>query len=530
MAEQDVISEYFDREFYLHRYPDIAKAQIDPLQHFCTNGWKEERDPTPWFSSSYYLDANSDIRAAGVNPFWHFLAHGRAEGRTPKPTVDARQDLLKYIQVPVESLDAPTISDEEMITEEALIEHLREKFEAADGIVLSFSHSCYPLVTAGTELFIADEQKLFNERRFVYLHFAPTVFSIFINDNSIEKTFTRMSLDGEVIGVSAFSAVVRALKTAAVTKLRRRLLVMHSPLGQSAVAFLRIFSTLEPTDALYWVHDYSSLCTGYNLLRNHVAFCHAPARDSVGCSICIFKSSRAENARYLQQMFRVANFTVVAPSASALDIWRKSSDLPHKATLVQEHCRVDYSAGEPRHRRDGDPLGSPGNPVRVAFVGYPVHHKGWPVFERLVEETWADKTYSFYHFSQVDGAFRSNRIHHVDAAVSSGRRDAMVELLCEHDIDIVTILAPWPETFSYVTFEALAAGCDIVTLADSGNVAAVIQQTGRGRIFPNEDGILDFFHSHEAVDLVRSRAEHANLRGQLRHCGTSAAIVFENTH
>lgn len=525
-AEKKIISQYFDRDFYLHRYPDIYEAQIDPLEHFYSTGWKEYRDPTPWFSTSYYMESNEDIRNSGMNPFWHYLVHGRSEGRSPKATLDARQDFLKYLQAPIDLGLPPDLPEEELVSLETLTEKLRNAFAEANGVVLSFSHTCYLQVTAGTELFIADEQKSFNERKFAYLHFAPLEFSIFINSEPVEKTFTRMSLDGEVIGVAAFSDVVSALKRVAVTKLRRRLLVMHSPLGQSAAAFVRVFSTLEPTDTFYWVHDYSSLCTGYNLLRNHVAFCHAPALDSVGCSVCVFEASRMENARYLQQMFRTANFTVVAPSESALNIWRNSSNLPHKAVMVQEHCRLTYSDDRPRKRRKAESRGSAGDPVRVAFVGFPVHHKGWPAFERLVEETWIDPAYRFYHFSKTSGTVHTSRIRHVDVSVSPDRRDAMVDLLGEHEIDIVTILAPWPETFSYVTFEALAAGCDIVTLADSGNVAAVVGQTGRGRIFSNEDEILDFFLRHEAVDFVRSRLEAPNPRGTLVHCGTSAAIVF----
>jgi len=41
----------------------------------------------------------------------------------------------------------------------------------------------------------------------------------------------------------------------------------------------------------------------------------------------------------------------------------------------------------------------------------------------------------------------------------------MVAALAEHAIDLVVLLSPWPETFSYVMHEALAAGADVVALA-----------------------------------------------------------------
>ena len=105
----------------------------------------------------------------------------------------------------------------------------------------------------------------------------------------------------------------------------------------------------------------------------------------------------------------------------------------------------------------------------------------------------------------------------------------MVELLRDHEIDIVAILSPWPETFSYVTFEALAAGCDIVALADSGNVAATVRQTARGRVFDSEDELVEFFTRHHVLEFVRARAIQPNSCGSLIHSGATAAIAFSNS-
>jgi glycosyltransferase involved in cell wall biosynthesis len=528
-VRKDDIAEHFDAEFYIGTYSDVANAKVDPLEHYFFRGWKEGRDPAPWFSTTYYLRANHDVAAANVNPFWHYVMAGRDEGRSPKQVSSAREALLAYLMPPEETETVTAVPDHDRIPEANLLETFRTTIQNAAGVVLSFSHNCYPMSTGGTEMFISDEQKLFNAQRFAYMHLSPLVSSLFVRESSPDESLTQIVINGEVIGVAMVSEVVRILVHVSGTMPADRILLMHSPIGQTILGFLRIFEALEPTKTYYWIHDFSSICTGYNLLRNHVEFCYAPPQDSMACSVCIYGSSRRRNARHLLKMFEVANFTVVAPSEVARKIWLEASDLPHRNVVVQEHCRVDYSAGLQRDHRLAEQIGLSGQPIKVAFVGYPVMHKGWPVFERLVDETRSDSAYEFFHFAKRGVGVRSRKIRAIDAVVTSDRRDAMVELLRVHEIDIVVIPAPWPETFSYVTFEALAAGCDILTLKDSGNVAATVLRTGRGRVFGSEDELVEFFTCRRAMKLVRSRAIHPNPCGSLLYCGTTAALVFGST-
>jgi len=45
----------FDADFYLQEYPDVRKADIDPLRHFIRFGWKEGRRPAKEFFTSPYV-------------------------------------------------------------------------------------------------------------------------------------------------------------------------------------------------------------------------------------------------------------------------------------------------------------------------------------------------------------------------------------------------------------------------------------------------------------------------------------------
>jgi len=82
----------FDEEWYLWRYPDVAKTGLDPAEHFLRYGALMGRDPGPDFSTSAYLSANPDVAAAGLNPLLHYVKHGQAEGRRVLPLETWRDD------------------------------------------------------------------------------------------------------------------------------------------------------------------------------------------------------------------------------------------------------------------------------------------------------------------------------------------------------------------------------------------------------------------------------------------------------
>jgi len=71
----------FDEEFYLANNPDVAQAQIDPLEHYLYYGGFEGRDPGLKFSSNYYLNSYNDVRISGINPLVHYLIYGLPENR-----------------------------------------------------------------------------------------------------------------------------------------------------------------------------------------------------------------------------------------------------------------------------------------------------------------------------------------------------------------------------------------------------------------------------------------------------------------
>lgn len=73
-----LLRQYFDREYYLQQYPDVAASSIDPLRHYLELGWKEGRNPSREFSTTAYIQRYPGVDY-GLNPFLHWLKNGRAE-------------------------------------------------------------------------------------------------------------------------------------------------------------------------------------------------------------------------------------------------------------------------------------------------------------------------------------------------------------------------------------------------------------------------------------------------------------------
>ncbi|MDT0500413.1 MULTISPECIES: hypothetical protein [unclassified Halomonas] len=74
-------SSWFDAEWYLRAYPDVASLDMCPASHFARYGWRVGRNPSAAFHTRGYQQQNRDVAVSGVNPLIHFLQHGEKENR-----------------------------------------------------------------------------------------------------------------------------------------------------------------------------------------------------------------------------------------------------------------------------------------------------------------------------------------------------------------------------------------------------------------------------------------------------------------
>jgi GT2 family glycosyltransferase/glycosyltransferase involved in cell wall biosynthesis len=86
---RQAISGFLDAEWYRSRYPDVAAAGVDSLDHFLTWGAAEGRDPNRWFDSRWYNEQYADVVGTRVPALVHYMVSGAAELRNPHPHFDA---------------------------------------------------------------------------------------------------------------------------------------------------------------------------------------------------------------------------------------------------------------------------------------------------------------------------------------------------------------------------------------------------------------------------------------------------------
>ena len=515
--ETATVAPYIDIAHYEAVYPDIPAGGQDPVLHWHAAGWRERRAPNTWFDTAYYLDSNDDIRAADIDPLLHYVTHGAAEGRQPRPPGGLLRAVIDRAQSPqsrIRGYDAPDDAEKlDATTVQALVE---TACQGMRGLVLSISHDRYVDITGGVQIFIADEQMLFNGDRFAYIHLSPAVARLTLADPSDAPIWLQLIIDGRFQGLVSPQGILPALAKLSVPT---RLFVVHSLFGHNAADLAALAETLNGKN-FFWLHDYASICEGYNLLRNDAVFCHAPPEASTACRICVYGANRPAYRETLRTLFATVNFHVLAPSQAALSLWQRAADLPHRSARVHANGRFVPAPPAP-------PEQALKHPVRIAFVGYPMPHKGWPLFLDLVRQTRHLGIYNFFHFAAADSLQPMDGLTAIPAQVDRYDRFAMIAALKQQRIDLVVALSPWPETFSYVFHEALAAGADIIALADSGNVADAIQRHQRGVVLRDPEALLTFFANLHAVAYARNRARAGIAGGVLQVCGTTATVDLD---
>ncbi len=70
-------SGWFDTDWYLTEYPDVAQSEVEPIRHYLLFGAAEGRNPGPSFNTHAYLRDHPELVDRHVNPLVHYLRSGQ---------------------------------------------------------------------------------------------------------------------------------------------------------------------------------------------------------------------------------------------------------------------------------------------------------------------------------------------------------------------------------------------------------------------------------------------------------------------
>lgn len=364
------------------------------------------------------------------------------------------------------------------------------------GIIVSVSNDNYRRVTGGVQLCIEHEEVQAKTNGFTYLQIHPWHALPRLGHICEEPdTIINLVINGNDLGCSRMSTLISVVHGFDEARIE---IVIHHMLGHLPEQITELIQASRRESCLFWLHDFFSICPSYTLQRNKLSYCGAPAVDSNSCELCVFGKERVSHSLRMESFFRSNHIKIISPSEVTAKFWLSKSNLIFESLVVIPHVSLKFLP-----RASISKIVNP-EPIRIAYLGAPVRHKGWTVFADLVAE-FAESDYQFIVMSQ-----KSPEIDFVDwinVTVTANEPNAMSESVSNNQVDLVLHWPTWPETFSFTTFEALAGAAYVITNPGSGNVAAAVQETGRGIILDDEEALFEFFRSNAARKLAEGRRE-----------------------
>jgi hypothetical protein len=490
---------YFDSEFYYVKYPDVKEAGLDPLRHYCTVGWRQNRDPRSDFFTADYLELNPDVAAAGINPFWHYVVAGKSEGREFEHPGGIKAKVLQQLttigQI-VKSWKRNEI-EPELLTYTQVTGQIKKRLvSASKALVLSIGHDHYKQNSGGIQLCIQQEERLAVEQEMLYLNVHPwQPLPVLASEKECSDPIVALVLAGKDVGACRSSVLTESMRQIYSELSIDIHIVVHSFLGHATWHLKDWVNLSKDRHCWVWLHDFFTLCPSYALQRNNVSFCGAPDISSNACAICVYGEPRRSHIELIRNFFFEVEITVISPSEAAKEFWlSKNHDLSAKV-LVLPHAKLWWLSRKTNTKQERI------RPISIAYIGAVLTHKGWPVFERLHQDLSADSRYEFVYFGSQKPPLSG--IKFVSTRVTADEPWAMANAISEAGIDFVLHWASCFETFSFTTHEAIAGGSYVITNPYSGNVASVVTKSCYGLVMSDEKELFNFFKDDSAEKMVK---------------------------
>jgi len=217
------------------------------------------------------------------------------------------------------------------------------------------------------------------------------------------------------------------------------------------------------------LHDFYMICPAFTLLENNEKYCGDNA--NCDCEKCLKTVKNVEcniipEWRKLTYSVLKDAKEVIVPTDSTREIAKKYfSDIDFKViehgvdpTIYEvENCNEVSEEPEEIDTQKQEK-------INIAFIGGVNKIKGIDYLEKFVEESNKENSkYNVHMFGATNkdclNKSNGNYIYH-----GKYNREETSKLLKENNIDIVLLLAIWPETYSYVLTETIVADVPVIAL------------------------------------------------------------------
>jgi hypothetical protein len=356
--------------------------------------------------------------------------------------------------------------------------------------VLSISHQNILTTLGGTEKLILLEQRAFESKDRFYIHIAPAGLIW-------GEAFYGVMINQFFVGYHAESVLLWTLGRLHKKGFEIEATHIHHTINIQLDSIIKIIS-IFPSQVRFFVHDFYSACPQINFMKNGVEFCGGPEINAAICDGCQFGSVRKRKHPEFENLLDNYVDLVIAPSEFASKTWLKSFPRCHSKTIVVPHLVLKASLPGELMRENSK--------LRIAYVGYKSHYKGFETWLRFVKHFQNHPKFEFFHFG--DDQIDYSGATHVKVNMLGGQ--AMANRLREFNIDVSFLWSICPETFSFTLYESWSASSFIVTNPNSGNIAFIVRANELGEVFQSELQLFSFFDDPKNIERLIGRNKTFN--------------------
>ena len=356
----------------------------------------------------------------------------------------------------------------------------------------------------GVDKVIAEHANIFFNAGYSYIHIAP-VKRLF----SKKMAFT-LVINGNFVGMYSIAGIKNKIFEFNQKGYLLQSIFVHHLMKHDLNMLNKILSCTE-APILFYIHDYFTICKQYNLLRNGMEFCGAELPSKDKCLGCCFYENQEEKISEIGDFLvnLKDRLTVISPSNIALDIWESTYGgygfnkkiIPHQV-LKNEVIKKRIMEKE----------------IRIAYIGRLIQEKGSDIWKKIIQIR--NNEYFYYYYGTTEEEMSLVKKKYV--LVDKDNLVAMIEAIKSDDVHVAVLWSTCPETYSYTVFEALVAGCYIITNRNSGNISAVVEKYQCGKVFDSEADAIQYL---ENVKLVREDIEEYHKKKYFSCVETNYAVL-----
>lgn len=355
--------------------------------------------------------------------------------------------------------------------------------------------------SSGTPKYILSQQNQFLEHGISYIY-VYCIKKAICHDTKFLFYKYGVIIDGQRLGIFSIEEILKNIYDAVIDG--KKMLAVHIQHLMYAQLrdLLALTEVTAPAPVYLYLHDYYTVCTGFNLMKNRETYCGDTGISSEKCKGCMYyRRSQVLLPQLKNFLIRIKDrLIVISPSECTAKIWIRSYPaladcvkiVPHKILIPENKIKESHH-----------------NTLRLAFLGRPVVHKGWKQWEELVNCFREDERFEFYVLG--NGQINNAHMKSVYVSVTKDDPNAMVNALKNNEIDVCFLWSLCPETYSYTCMEGIETGAYIFTNHISGNIADIVMRLEQGVVFKNIEEVIAYLRSDNVRNVSEWKRSHTEL-------------------